>query len=128
MTAAHADRQIVYDSLKDLIGSEASNKLMDLLPRHPETDLVTRTDMHANTSILQGVMAELRGEMNEKFGLVEARFGAIDEKFGLVFLEFGKLRTEISDRFERQQRWLIGLLVTIIVAVIGSAIGIVILN
>ena len=36
---------------------------MELLPRQPEAQLVTRTDMHANTIMLRGEMTELRADV-----------------------------------------------------------------
>ena len=98
---------------------------MDLLPRYPETDLVTRADMHASTSILQGEMAELRGETSELRGEMNAKFGMVDEIFA-------ELRIDIYARFDQQQlwmiglqRWMIGMLVLVILAVVGSSIGVV---
>ena len=129
MSATHSDRQMVYESLEPVMGAEALNTLMDLLPPHPDAELATRNDMHANTLMMRGefseLRGELRGEMAELRGEIKEQFAKVDEKFAIMRIEF-------SDRFDQQrkcmlgqQRWMIGLLITILVAIIASAFGVV---
>ena len=47
---------------------------MELLPSTPASQLVTRDDMHANTTMLRGEMSELRGEMSELRAEVRSDF------------------------------------------------------
>jgi len=63
MTVSESDRRDIYTGLEASIGIDAANNLMKLLPHQPADQLVTRTDMHAQTQMLRGEMAELRGEL-----------------------------------------------------------------
>jgi len=80
MTVSESDRRDIYTGLEAIIGIEAANNLMKLLPHQPAGELVTRTDMHAQTQMLRGEMAELRGEvvglLGEHKGLTQRLFGA----------------------------------------------------
>lgn len=78
MSITERERRDIYNGLETSLGSDAANNLMQLLPYQPADTLVTRTDMHANTTMLRGEMAELRadlrGEMAELRGeMVELR-------------------------------------------------------
>ncbi len=69
MSVTEEQRRNLYAALERLIGAEQAGPLMELLPRHPMSELVTRSDSQANTIMLRGEMAELRsglqGEMAE---------------------------------------------------------------
>ena len=53
MNVSEEDRRTLYDGLAEAIGSQPAGVLMELLPRSPSGELVTRTDMHANTTLLR---------------------------------------------------------------------------
>ena len=80
MAITEQDRRNLFNGLEDTLGPEAANNLMELLPNTPAAQLVTREDMHANTALLHGEMAELRaelrGEMAELRGEMAAGFAA----------------------------------------------------
>ena len=149
MSATHADRHAVYESLEPLVGEAVANTIMDLLPSHPESELVTRTDMHATATLLRGEMSELRselrGEMAELRGdltseMTELRSESrgemaelrgdltseMTELRGYMIGEFGLVRSELSTRFERNQQWLLAVVSTNLLAILGAAIAVVI--
>ena len=65
MALTESDRRDIFDSLEAVHGPDVANNLMQLIPHQPAAHLVTREDMHANTQMLRGEMAELCGEMTE---------------------------------------------------------------
>lgn len=65
MALTESDRRDIFDSLEAVHGPDVANNLMQLIPHQPAAHLVTREDMHANTQMLRGEMAELRAEMSE---------------------------------------------------------------
>ena len=85
MSITEEHRRNIFNGLEDAIGTEEANHLMQLLPSSPASELVTRSDMHANTTMLRGEMselrAELRGEMSELRG--DLRNEMVELKTGL---------------------------------------------
>ena len=71
--------------LEGTLGADVANNLMQLLPHEPAGQLVTRTDMQANTIMLRGEMAELRaelrGEMAELRGAMDRLHGTTQRMF-----------------------------------------------
>jgi len=63
MALTESDRRDIFDSLEAVHGPDVANNLMQLIPHQPAAHLVTREDMHANTRMLRGEMAELRSEL-----------------------------------------------------------------
>jgi len=85
MSVSSSDRRNWYTNLETTIGTQATDTLMDLLPLHPSSELVTRSDVHAQTQMLRGEMAELRAglkgemvelrvELRDDMASLEARF------------------------------------------------------
>ena len=134
MSATHADRHAVYESLEPLVGEVVANTIMDLLPSRPESELVTRTDMLATATLLRGEMSELRSELrgemadlrSELSGEMTELRGELAELRGEMIGEFGLVRSEMSTRFERNQQWLLAVVSTNLLAVLGAAIAVVI--
>jgi len=81
----------MYNQLEANIGLDAANNLMKLLPYQPAHELITRTDMHAQTAALRGEMAELRAELQGE--MVELR---TDLRSDMAELRV-ELRTEMAD-------------------------------
>ena len=97
MSATHADRQAVYESLEPVLGQEAALRLMDLLPIYPERELVSRTDMHANTALLQGEMAEMRAELRGEMAELRSELtGEMSELRSDLTGDMVELRTEVG--------------------------------
>ena len=68
MSVTEQQRRLLFDRLSEAIGDEATNVMAELLPFHPSTELVTRSDLAATTTMLRGEMAELRGELKADIG------------------------------------------------------------
>jgi len=97
-----------------------------------EAKVVTMSDLH-------GLIAELRGDMNGRFTQVDGRFTQIEGRFTQIEGRFTELQGEMNRRFEevnrrigvldakvdRQFVWLMGVMVTGFITVIGALIGVV---
>lgn len=103
MSINEKQRRLVYDGLEDAFGDEFANLLMELLPYQSASSLVTRDDMHANTTMLRGEMAELRGEFRALEARVEAK------------IEAGFARVQVTT-----QRMFMAALVTNTIAVVAA--------
>ncbi len=72
MAITERDRRNIFNSLEEAIGTDDATNLMELLPTTPADHLVTREDMHANTALLRGEMAELRAELRSEMAELRA--------------------------------------------------------
>ncbi len=93
MSQSEEDRRGLYDELAGAIGPDSAGVLMELLPRSPSSELVTRTDMQANTIMLRGEMAELRADLRTEMADLRA------ELTGEMAAQMGALRLDVA-------RWL----------------------
>ena len=66
MTISESDRRDLFNNLEVTLGGSAADTLMQLLPYQPADQLVTRVDMHAQTALLHGEMAELRADLTSE--------------------------------------------------------------
>ena len=107
MSATHADRQAVYESLEPVFGEKAALRLMDHLHFTPERELVSSSDLQANTQALQGEMAELRGELRGE--MAELR-GEMAELRAELRGEMAELRRDVAKQIAGLQRWAAGIL------------------
>ena len=96
MAITEQDRRNLFNGLEDTLGPEAANNLMELLPNTPAAQLVTREDMHANTALLHGEMAELRAELRGE--MAELR-GEMAELRAELRGEMAELRGEMAAGF-----------------------------
>jgi len=90
-------------------------------------------------SDLRNLIGEFRGDVNGRFGDVNGRFGDVNRQFGDVNRQFTELREDMNRRFiemrgdakaldqkvDRQFIWLMGMMVTGFITVIGALVGIV---
>lgn len=90
MSVTEEQRRNLYAALERLIGPDQAALLMELLPRRPPSELVTRSDAQANTIMLRGEMSELRSELRGE--MVELRTDLQDE---MTVLSAG-LRSEMA--------------------------------
>ena len=107
MTLSERHRREIFDGFEQSHGETFANNIMELLPRSPTDELVTRTDMHAFGSglagELRGEMAELRGELRSE--MVELRTELTSEMVELrteLTSEMVDLRTELTSEMERR--------------------------
>lgn len=110
MSISEQQRRLVYDGLEEAFGDEFANTLMELLPYQPASSLVTREDMHANTTMLRGEMAELRGEMAELRGEFRALEARVESK-----IEAGFAQVQVTT-----QRMFMAALATNAIAVVAA--------
>jgi tetrahydromethanopterin S-methyltransferase subunit G len=90
-------------------------------------------------SDLRSLITELRGDMIGRFTLIEGRFTLIEGRFTQVEGRFTELQGEMNRRFEEVNRrlgsldakvdrhfvWLMGMMVTGFITVIGALVGVV---
>ena len=105
MTISESDRRDIFVGLEPILGPEAANNLLAMLPNQPAAQLVTRDDMHANTIMLRGEMAELRAEL--KGDLASLR---------------SDLKADITDLRLSTQRWMSGAMAANTVALIAALV------
>ena len=127
MSATHADRQAVYESLEPVLGEKAALRLMDHLQFTPERELVSSSDLQANTMALQGEMAELRGEMAElRAEMAELRGelrGEMAELRAELRGEMAELRGDVARQIAGLQRWAAGILAANGVALVTALLA-----
>ncbi|MBT8208448.1 MAG: hypothetical protein HKN94_04385 [Acidimicrobiales bacterium] len=67
MAITEKDRRDLFNELEDKLGTRPATTVMELLPAHPASSLVTREDMHSFGATLRaevhGEIAELRADM-----------------------------------------------------------------
>ncbi|MEM7095799.1 MAG: hypothetical protein AAF567_22545 [Actinomycetota bacterium] len=110
MSISERDRRAIYDGLEPILGPDVTDSLLAMLPHQPATELVTRADLHATTTMLRGEMAELRAELK----------GDMAELRG----EMAELRAELKDDMAELrvsfQRWMTGAMTANTVAVVTA--------
>lgn len=109
MSVSESDRNDVYQALATVWEQSIVDLVMELLFTQPTTELVTQQDLHANTVLLRGEMAELRADL--KGEMAELR-GEVSELRGEIKAEIGNL-----------YRWGAGVMVANGVAVVTALIA-----
>jgi hypothetical protein len=105
MTISESDRRDIFVGLEPILGPEAANNLLAMLPNQPAAQLVTRDDMHANTIMLRGEMAELRAELKGDMANLRS-----------------DLKADITDLRLSTQRWMSGAMAANTVALIAALV------
>ncbi len=90
MSTTDRDRRELFTSLETAIGTKPANTFMELLPRQPADELVTRSDMHAFGSTLR---ADVRSDMTE---LRAALRGEMADLRTELRVEMASLRGEMN--------------------------------
>ena len=116
MTISESDRRDIYVGLEEVLGSEAANNLLAMLPNQPAAQLVTRDDMHANTIMLRGEMAELRAELKQD--MTELRSELRNDMTELR----SDVRSEMASLRVFTQRWMSGAIAANTVAVVTALV------
>jgi hypothetical protein len=117
MALAESDRRDIFDSLEAVHGQNVANNLMQLIPHQPAAQLVTREDMHANTQMLRGEMAELRGEMRGEM----AEFRA--EMRSEIAALSASVDTRLADLQVNTQRLFAGAIAANIIGVVTALVS-----
>ncbi len=116
MTISESDRRDIFVGLEPILGPEAANNLLAMLPNQPAAQLVTRDDMHANTIMLRGEMAELRAELSGDMAELRA------ELRGDMANLRSDLKADITDLRLSTQRWMSGAMAANTVALIAALV------
>jgi predicted nucleic acid-binding Zn-ribbon protein len=87
MPVTEGDRHRADTKITETMGAEVADLLMELLPLQPATELVTRGDLMAATTRLQGEMAELRAELRGEMAQLKVELRG----------EMAELRDELSE-------------------------------
>jgi len=98
MSVTDRERRHVFTKLEQVLGPEAAESMMQLLPFQSSTDLATRSDLNATTVLLQGQMAELRGDLTSE--MAELR-SDVSGEMAQIRGEMAALRGEIKGEFHR---------------------------
>lgn len=113
MAMTEHTRRALFDWIADNVGTEPAEALMSRLPAQSLNDLATRDDVLAMATALRGEMAELRADLR----------GEMAELRGELKGEMASLEIRVGERFDRMQRWMVGMVVAhagIGVAVVGG--------
>jgi hypothetical protein len=98
MSIDERSRRELYQALAATMGDGPATSLMDMLPRDPASELVTRTDMAAMTMTLRGEMAELRGELKVEMSDLRSEWrGDMAALRTELKGDMAALRTELKD-------------------------------
>jgi predicted N-formylglutamate amidohydrolase len=125
MTISESDRRNLFNGLEGALGGPAANTLMQLLPYQPADQLVTRLDMHAQTAVLHGEMAELRADLTGDMTELRADLtGHMTELRSDLTGEMAELRSEllgeVADLKVWVQRWVSGAAAVNLVALLTA--------
>ena len=83
-----------------MVGEDAANTIMELLPSQPHNELMTRQDAAATTAMLRGEMAELRADVSAQIAALQ-KWAA-----GILATNVWRWQPHCSpDRREELRRW-----------------------
>ncbi len=126
MSVSEADRNMVYQAFADRLTQPVAEIVMELLFTQPTGELVTQADLHANTSLLRGEIAELRAELRGEMAELRAELrGEIAELRGEIAElrgEMTNLRGELKADIGNLYRWGAGVMVANGIAVVTALI------
>ncbi len=101
MTVTDQQRRMLFDRLAATLGDEAANILTELLPFQPSSDLVTREDLAATTTMLRGEMAELRAELRGEMAGLRGEMAELRGEMAELRGEFIGFKGEMKGEFYR---------------------------
>ena len=125
MTISESDRRDLFNNLEVTLGGSAADTLMQLLPYQPADQLVTRVDMHAQTALLHGEMAELRADLTSEMAELRSEVrGDMAQLRTDLTGDMAQLRSdvvgEVADLKVWVQRWVSGAAAVNLVALITA--------
>ena len=127
MTISESDRRAIFVGLEPILGPDAADNLLAMLPNQPAAQLVTRDDLHAHTIMLRGEMAELRadmkGDMTDLRGELRGEMGELRSELRGEMSELrSDVRTEIAALRVSTQRWMSGAVAANTIAVVTALV------
>ena len=125
MTISESDRRDLFNNLEVTLGGSAADPLRQLLPYQPADQLVTRVDMHAQTALLHGEMAELRADLTSEMAELRSEVrGDMAQLRTDLTGDMAQLRSdvvgEVADLKVWVQRWVSGAAAVNLVALITA--------
>ena len=115
MSLSERQRRDIFVRLEPVLGPEAANNLMSVLPHQPASELVTRADLYASAAELKGEMAKLEGQMAE---FKAELLGDMAELKAEMRTDMAQLKVDLQTTF---QRWMTGAVAANTIAVVIGA-------
>ncbi len=143
MTASEQKRFELREGLIDLLGQDKAETLMEALPPVSWDQLTTKNDLNTLVVVIgaeftkvaseftavRGELTAVRGELAEQTGEVHKEIGEVHKEIGEVHKEIGALHVAVSessqktsDKLDSMRRWVLGSVVTVVGAVVGSGV------
>lgn len=136
MTITEAKRLELHQDLRNTIGVEAADTLMEHLPPTGWADVARRSDLDHQTAVTAGEFALVRSEMSAEFGLVRsemaAEFAAVRNEMSTEFtavrseltLAISEMKGHIDNRLSAQTRWIVTLTSANTLAMVGLIVSV----
>ena len=126
MTITEAKRLELHQDLRNTIGVEAADTLMEHLPPTGWADVVRRSDLDNQTAVTAGEFALVRSEMAAEFAAVRNEMAT---EFAAVRNEMKSLgdalRIHIEERLNSQTRWVVGIISANTLAIVAMIVTLV---
>ena len=111
MTISEAQRFDMHRGLRDTLGDNVADTLMEHLPPTGWGDVARTRDIDR----LEGSFHRLENRfdlLENRFDLLEGRVERLEARFELLHAEFYELRSDLTRRLDSFSRWAIGLAIT----------------
>lgn len=112
MSISDRQRRAIFEGLETIMGPDAADDLLTMLPNQPAAELVTRDDLNSTTIRLQGEMAELRGDMAELRAEVKTDIAVLRSE----------VKHDLAELRVTMQRWMSGAMATNTVALVVALV------
>jgi hypothetical protein len=126
VTITEAKRLELHQDLRNTIGVEAADTLMEHLPPTGWADVVRRSDLDNQTAVTAGEFALVRSEMAAEFAAVRNEMAT---EFAAVRNEMKSLgdalRIHIEERLNSQTRWVVGIISANTLAIVAMIVTLV---
>lgn len=126
VTITEAKRLELHQDLRNTIGVEAADTLMEHLPPTGWADVVRRSDLDNQTAVTAGEFALVRSEMATEFAAVR---NEMKSEFAAVRNEMKSLgdalRIHIEERLNSQTRWVVGIISANTLAIVAMIVTLV---
>lgn len=115
MTATDTKRFELHQYLRQQMGTEMADTLMEHLPPSGWSDLARTSDLAQIKTELQVEIADLRAELKRDIADLRAELKG----------DIADLRNEMVDRFAAQTKWFLGFMITNIAAMTALVMAVI---
>ncbi len=136
MTASQQKRFELREGLIDLLGQDKAETLMEALPPVSWDQLTTKNDLNTLVVVIgaeftkvaseftavRGELTAVRGELAEQTGEVHKEIGEVHKEIGALRVAVSESSQKTSDKLDSMRRWVLGSVVTVVGAVVGSGV------